>query len=378
MERALRRIRLSEPELLPLAEKVARGARLDRADALRLMRARDLVGLGRLADAAARRRTGDDVYYVFNRQVNPTNLCVLSCAFCDFAAKPGDAHAYEMSMEDVLARVDRDVREVHIVGGLWPAWGYQRYVDIVAAIRRAHPTVTIKAWTAVEIDFLARLGKRPVAQVLEELRAAGLDALPGGGAEVFSERVKAALFPQKIGAERWLEIHRAAHRLGILSNATLLYGHVETIEERVDHMLRLRALQDETGGFLAFIPLAYQLGETKLVARAASAPDDLRTIATSRLLLDNFVYLKAYWVMLGLETAALALRFGANDVDGTIGGEKIAHLAGAASPVELTRQSVVRLIRDAGKVPVERDALYRPVQAIAPAGTSAPQATGTP
>jgi aminodeoxyfutalosine synthase len=361
MERALRRIRVSEPALLPVAEKVARRARLDRADALALMGARDLVALGRLADAAARRATGDRVFYVFNRQVNPTNLCVLSCSFCDFAAKPGDAHAYEMSMDEVLARVDDDVREVHVVGGLWPAWGYQRYVDIVAAIRTAHPAVTIKAYTAVEIDFLARIGKRPVERVLEELRAAGLDALPGGGAEVFSERVKDETFPQKIGAERWLEIHRIAHRMGIRSNATLLYGHVETVEERVEHMLRCRALQDETGGFFSFIPLAYQLGGTRLVARAAPAPDDLRTIATARLLLDSFTYVKAYWVMLGLETAALALRFGANDVDGTIGGEKIAHLAGAESPVALARAEIVRLIEDAGKVPVERDALYRAV-----------------
>jgi len=357
---------VSEPALLPVAEKVARGARLERADALALMGARDLVGLGRLADAAARRATGDRVCYVFNRQVNPTNLCVLSCSFCDFAAKPGDAHAYEMSMEEVLARVDDDVREVHVVGGLWPAWGYQRYVDVVAAIRAAHPAVTIKAYTAVEIDFLARIGKRPVERVLEELRAAGLDALPGGGAEVFSERVKDETFPQKIGAERWLEIHRIAHRMGIRSNATLLYGHVETVEERVDHMLRCRELQDETGGFFSFIPLAYQLGGTRLVARAAPAPDDLRTIATARLLLDSFTYVKAYWVMLGLETAALALRFGANDVDGTIGGEKIAHLAGAESPVALARAEIVRLIEDAGKVAVERDALYRAVPAAGP------------
>jgi aminodeoxyfutalosine synthase len=283
---------------------------------------------------------------------------VLTCKFCDFAARKGDAHAYEMTMDEILAHGSEDIDEIHIVGGLHPKWRFEDYVEIVRRLHDAYPRLPIKAWTAVEIDWFTRIAKKSLGEVLGILRDAGMAAMPGGGAEVFSERVRRELYRSKMGHERWFEIHRAAHGMGIRSNCTLLYGHIETLEERVSHMLQVRELQDETGGFYSFIPLEYQLGTTRLVDRPASADDGLRTIAAARLLLDNFDHVKAYWVMLGEETASVALNFGADDLDGTIVEERIAHLALAPSPVGLTRQRILKLIREAGKVPVRRDALY--------------------
>jgi aminodeoxyfutalosine synthase len=255
-------------------EKVRSGARVTRDEALELFRTEDLIGLGRIADHIKRAKTGDRVTYVVNRQINPTNLCVLSCRFCDFASKKSRPNAYAMSLDEVLSKCSPDLKEVHIVGGLNHEWPFEYYVDIVRVIHEKYPTIQIKAYTAVEIDFFARREKCSVDEVLLRLKEAGLVCLPGGGAEVFSERVRKALFPFKIGAPRWLEIHRAAHKLGIRSNSTLLYGHMETHEERVDHILKLRALQDETGGVLSFIPLAYQPGKTRIVERQVSALDE--------------------------------------------------------------------------------------------------------
>ena len=351
-----------DSELLPIWEKVLEGQRLSLEDGVKLFETRDFPALGCMANHVKSRRDGDKVYFVLNRHLNPTNICVLSCSFCDFAKKKGDPDAYEMSMEEILAHLDDEVREIHIVGGHHPDWPFERYEEIVATIHQSFPDVQIKAFTAAEIDYFYRRWKVSPEESLTRLKAAGLQSMPGGGAEVFSRRVQKALFAAKSNADRWCEIHRIAHNMGIRSNATLLYGHIETYQERVEHLLRLRELQDETGGFLAFIPLEYQVGDTHLVPRQASAIDDLKTIAASRLMLDNFPHVKAYWVMIGEETASMALNFGASDLDGTIGHERIAHAAKAASPAGLARERMINLIRDAGKVPVERDALYNTVR----------------
>ncbi len=348
--------------MVPIWEKVLAGGRLTGEEGLACLETDDLLGLGQIANFAKHRVSGDQVFFVINRYINPTNICVLSCSFCDFAKKKGDPDAYEMTTEEILAALHAEIREVHIVGGHHPDWPFERYEEMVRAIRARYPGITIKGFTAAEIDYFWRRWKMEPVQALTRLKAAGLDSMPGGGAEVFSRRLWKLLFPGKANADRWLEIHRIAHGLGLRTNATLLYGHIETLEERAEHMLRLRELQDETGGFLTFIPLAYQVGDTKLVPRQTSPIDDLRTIATARLLLDNFKHIEAYWVMIGAATASVALHFGANDVNGTLGDEKIAHAAKAESPVKLARDQILRIIRDSGKIPVERDGLYNVIK----------------
>ena len=303
-------------------ERLVAGESLGPEDSVRLFDA-PLMELGRLANAFARDRHGDRVYFTVNRQLNPTNVCVLSCKFCDYAKKPGAPGAYTMTKEEILAHVDPEIAEIHIVGGLHNRWGFEDYLNIVRWVKERRPDLSVKAYTAVEIDFFCRLTKRPAEWVLGELKVAGLDALPGGGAEVFSERVRREIFHQKIGARRWLQIHEIAHGMGIPSNATLLYGHIETHAERVQHMIELRELERRAPGFFAFIPLAFQPGE---------------------------------------DTAGLGLSFGASDLDGTIGVEKIAHAALARSPVGIAEEAMVHTIREAGKVPVQRDALYRVVR----------------
>ncbi len=348
----------TDPRLLPIWKKVQAKERLTKEDGLVCLSTPDLTTLGKIADFAKRRVSGDHVYYVFNRQVNPTNVCVLACRFCDFATTKQAPNAYEMTMKEILARCRGGVREVHIVGGMHPDWPYDKYVDIVRQIRAKYPDITIKAYTAVEIDWFAEISGKSIEAVLQDLVDAGLDAMPGGGAEVFSERVHMDMYKPKIGADRWLNVHRIAHRMGIPTNATLLYGHIETYEERIDHLMKLRELEDEAPGFKSFIPLAFQPGHTGIVERQCSAIEDLRTIATSRLMLDNIPHIKAYWVMVGEDTASMALNFGADDVDGTIGEERIAHAANAESPLGLTRNRLLSMIREAGKIPVERDARY--------------------
>ena len=347
-----------DPRLKLVWEKVQQNIRIYPEEALALFDTADLLGLGKIANFIKEKRTGHRATFVVNRQINPTNLCVLSCKFCDFASKKGRSNAYAMSLREVLFKCSEDLREVHIVGGLHPEWPFENYLAIVREIHRNFPSIQIKAYTAVEMDFFAKREKCSVREILTRLKEAGLVCLPGGGAEVFSERVRKALFPFKIGAPRWLEIHRTAHELGIRSNSTLLYGHMETFEERVEHMNKLRSLQDETGGFLSFIPLAYQTGKTHIIQRPASAIDDLKTMAIARIFLDNFDHIKSYWVTLGEETASLALSFGADDLDGTIMEERIMHAADAPSPIGMARERLERLIRSAGRVPVERDALY--------------------
>jgi aminodeoxyfutalosine synthase len=356
-------LRVSDARLARVWEKVHGGERLDLADGMACLETDDLLGLGRMADHVKRQKSGDWVYFVINRYVNPTNVCVLSCSFCDFAKKKGEAGAFEHSIEDIVGMIEADVREVHIVGGHHPDWPFEYYERLVQTIHAARPDAQIKAFTAAEIDYLWRRWKIEPSEALARLKAAGLHTMPGGGAEIFSARLQKVLrFTGKAGADRWLEIHRIAHGLGIRSNATILYGHVETYAERVEHLLRLRALQDQTAGFLTFIPLLYQVGDTRLVPRQASPIEGLRMVATSRLVLDNFPHIEAYWIMIGEETASVALNFGASDVNGTLEDEKIAHMALAESPPGLAQEQILRMIRDAGKVAVERDALYNVVK----------------
>lgn len=365
-------LRLRDPLVDAARRRLLAGESLTQEEGVRLFDA-PVMELGRLADAVARDRHGDLVYFAVNRQLNPTNVCVLACKFCDYARKPGAPGAYTMTKDEVLAHVDPEIHEIHIVGGLHNKWRFDDYVQIVRWVKEKKPDLSVKAYTAVEIDFFCRLTKKPADWVLTELKAAGLDALPGGGAEVFSERVRRELFHQKIGARRWLEIHEIAHGLGIPSNATLLYGHIETRAERVQHLIDLRDLERRAPGFLAFIPLAFQPGTTGLVRRQASAIDDLKTIAISRLVFDNVPHVKGYWIMLGQATAAAAINFGASDLDGTIGQEKIAHAALARSPVGMAEDGMVRMIQEAGKRPVQRDALYRVVREY-PHGAGEPSA----
>ena len=358
-----RGLHFRDKSLPPIWEKVQRGDRLSLEDGVALFRTSDVISLGKMAHHVQRQKSGDAVYFVLNQKIEPTNICVLACKFCDFATKPGRPDAYEMTIQNILAKLTPEIHEVHLTGGLHPDWEWDYYLEMLRQIKKNFPNVDIKAFTAVEIDFFHKKFKLSIEEVLRQLKEAGLRTMPGGGSEVFSERVRRRLFSSKIGAKTWFEVHRTAHKLGIPTNSTILYGHIETIEERVDHLLRLRGAQDETGGFLTFIPLAFQPGDTgiKPSNRFTSAIDDLKMIAVSRLMLDNFQHIKAYWVMLTEEVASVALNFGANDMDGTVGGEKIAHDAGALSPDRLAKDQIIKIIRDAGKIPVERDVYYNPL-----------------
>lgn len=354
-------------ELLPIWEKVSRGERLSREDGRAMFETTDILSLGKMAHSVQQKRSGDAVYYVLNQKIEPTNICVLSCKFCDFATKADRPDAYEMTIHEILHKLNSEINEVHITGGLHPDWEWNYYLEMLREIKKAYPKIDVKAFTAVEIDFFHKKFKLSIEEVLLQLKEAGLCTLPGGGAEVFSERVRKLLFNQKIGAKVWLQIHKTAHQLGIPTNATILYGHVETVDERLDHMIRLREAQDETAGFLSFVPLAFQPGDTGIKPRNqfTSAIDDLKMIAISRLMLDNFPHIKAYWVMLTEEVASVALNFGSDDMDGTVGGERIAHDAGAISPAKLAKDQLVKIIKDAGKIPVERDVYYNPLNAYA-------------
>jgi aminodeoxyfutalosine synthase len=361
-------IHFLDANLVPIWDKVQRGERLGLEDGLTMFRTNDVISLGKMAHFVQKERSGDAVYFVLNQKIEPTNICVLACKFCDFATKAGRPDAYEMTIHEILHKLTPDIHEVHITGGLHPDWEWDYYLEMLRQIKKQFPNVDIKAFTAVEIDFFHKKFKLPIEEVLRQLKEAGMRTMPGGGAEVFSERVRKRLFSSKIGAKVWLDIHRAAHRMGIPTNSTILYGHIETLEERVDHLLKLRALQDETRGFLTFVPLAFQPGDTgiKPTNQFTSAIEDLKMIAVSRLMLDNFPHIKAYWVMLTEEVASVALNFGADDLDGTVGGEKIAHDAGAIAPMQLTKEKIIKIIRDAGKIPVERDVFYNPLNVFSP------------
>jgi aminodeoxyfutalosine synthase len=353
-----------DKNLIPIWQKVQSNIELSLEDGMTMFRSNDLIGIGKIAHWVQQQKSGDAVYFVVNQKIEPTNICVLSCKFCDFAVKKGSSEAYEHSIEEVLQKLSSNLLEVHITGGLHPDWPWEYYVNLVREIKKKYPQINVKAWTAVEIDFFHKKFKKSIEDILLELKEAGLRTLPGGGAEVFSERVRRLLFNQKIGEKRWLEIHMIAHRLGIRSNATLLYGHIESFEERANHLIKLRNAQSETGGFLSFIPLAFQPGDTgiKVKNQFTSAIDDLKTIAISRLMLNNFDHIKAYWIMLTEELASIALNFGADDIDGTVGGERIAHDAGAITPMELAKDRLIKIINDAKKIPVERDINYKPIK----------------
>ena len=365
---------MTDPALQRIADKVARTERLDRADALTLFDSHDLLTIGRLADLANRRRNGERVYFAANQHLNPTNVCVLrnTCVFCSFARMPQEDGAYTRTLDEVFAEADaaRDnpTREFHIVGGLHPKLRLAYYLDLFRGLTQRHPGVHIKALTAVEIAHLARLEQQSVRDVLLAMQDAGVTTLPGGGAEVFSPAARATIADKKLSGDEWLAVHREAHRLGIPSNCTMLYGHVETMADRVDHLLALRALQDETGGFLTYIPLAYhpdhnELGETLgRTGTATTGFDDLKNIAVGRLLLDNIPHVKTHWPMVTPFISQVALTFGCDDLEGTVVFERVYHEAGAGTPMWLAYDQIIELIRGAGKVPVERDALYQVVR----------------
>ncbi|MBC8199025.1 MAG: aminofutalosine synthase MqnE [Desulfobacteraceae bacterium] len=360
------KLSFSDKSLYKIKEKIGAGVRLDFEDGIILYKSNDLIGVGRLADMVRREKHDRKAYYVYNQHINYTNICTNHCLFCAYARDKGENGAFTFSIDDVRAKlleqIDEPVRELHVVGGLNPSLPFNYYIDLLKTIKEIRPNATIKAFTAVEIDHISRVANLSLDETIISLKNAGLSMIPGGGAEVMNSRVKKRLFPKKIDGKRWLEIMQSLHSAGITSNATMLYGHIETIEERVDHLVRLRDLQDKTGGFSAFIPLAFHSKNTKLSQiPATTAFDDLKNVATARLMLDNFDHIKAYWVMIGEKVAQVALSFGADDLDGTIIEEKITHMAGAKSAKGLTSKWIKHLISSAGFTPVERDSFYNPV-----------------
>ncbi len=368
------RRRLAAAELLDIADKLDAGARLSLEDGVRLLECPDLLAVGWLANRERERRHGHDTFYNHNIRLEATNVCVASCLFCSFARlKPGDGGAYTLTLEQawdkLRQRRHQPLTEVHIVNGLHPDLPFEYYTDLLRGLKRIRPDVHLKAFTAVEIAFFADLYGKSDAQILRELVAAGLDSLPGGGAEVFAERVRQKVAHDKCGTERWLDIHRIVHRMGMRSNVTMLYGHIETAAERVDHMLRARALQDETAGFQAFIPLAFHPDNNQMrKLPAPTAADTLRVHAVARLVVDNIPHVKAFWIATGVSIAQTSLWFGVDDLDGTVQEEKIYHMAGAPTPESMTPGEIERLVRAAGRHPVQRDTLYNVIQ---PTGSSA-------
>ena len=362
------RSRLADAHLLDIADKLDAGLRLTLGDGVRLFESPDLLAVGWLANREREKRHGAKTFYNYNIRVEATNVCVASCLFCSFARlKPGDADAYTMSLDEAWDKLRRrsaqPLTEVHVVNGLHPDLPFDYYTELLRGFKRIRPGIHLKCFTAVEIAFFADLYGRTDEQVLRELMDAGLDSLPGGGAEIFAERVRQKICHDKCGADRYLDIHRIAHRLGMRSNVTMLYGHIETAEERVDHMLRARALQDETGGFQAFIPLAFHPDNNQMrKLPGPSAAETLRVHAVARLMLDNIPHVKAFWIATGVEVAQTALWFGADDLDGTVQEEKIYHMAGSTTPEAMTTREISRLIRAAGREPVERDTLYNVIE----------------
>ncbi len=365
------RRRVSDPALLPIADKVIAGVRLTADDGATLFHTHDLLGLGAMADASNRARNGTVVTFAANQHINPTNICILrkTCVFCSYARLPKEAGAYRYTMEQVweeAARVDGDItREFHIVGGLDMHAGLAYYDEMFRGLKARHPQVHIKALTAVEIAHIARIEKMSVRDVLIALREAGLDTMPGGGAEVFSPGVRATIADRKLSGEEYIDVHRVAHSLGIRTNCTMLYGHVESFEDRIQHLGMLRDLQDETGGFLAYIPLAYHPDNNELgtelgrTGTATTGFDDLKNLAVGRLFLDNFTHVKSHWIMVTPAISQLSLHFGVNDLEGTVVREKIYHEAGAHTAQAMSLDEILRIIRGAGRTPAERDSFYR-------------------
>jgi aminodeoxyfutalosine synthase len=346
--------------------KIKAGIRLEREDGLALLNGENILGLGYLANEFRHHKVGDQVYFNNNAHINYSNVCKVRCGLCAFAKDPDEKGAYTMSIEQVVEKAKHyatlGATEIHIVGGIHPDLPFSYYLELISKVHQQVPHIALKAFTAAEYDYFAQMEKVSIEEILKTLQAAGLSFIPGGGAENFSQRVRDVICPGKLTGERWLDIHRTAHQLGIPTNANMLYGCIETKEELIDHLLALRTLQDETGGFYALIPTPFHPKNTKFEhLRQASALDNLRVIAVARLLLDNFRYIKAYWVSISPQVAQMALSYGANDLDGVVREEKIYHTAGASSPQMQTENELVRLIKDAGLTPVERDTFYNPL-----------------
>ncbi len=362
--------------LQAIREKVEAGQRLTFEDGLALEESNDLLALGTMANLVRERYNGNFAYYNVNTHINPTNVCVYKCDFCAFRADLDDPRGYVMDKAQILERAksahDRGATELHIVGGLHHKLPFDYYVDVVRWIHETYPELHIKAYTGVEVEFFAKIAKLSIKEVLQALVDAGLGSLPGGGAEIFHPEVREAICGAKASTETWLEVHRTAHQLGLNSNATMLYGHIDKAKHRIDHLVRLRELQDETGGFQTFIPLAFHPDNSRMdEIPKPSGLMDLKTMAISRLMLDNFPHIKAYWIMLGIKTAQVALSFGADDLDGTVVHETIYHEAGAETPQEISVNEIRRLITEAGRIPVERDTLYHRVERSGPRWSSA-------
>jgi aminodeoxyfutalosine synthase len=377
-----------------MKDKVLAGERLSKDEAVELFKTDDIFSLGKLASHVAEQKNGKKVFFIRNRHINPTNICVNRCRFCAFSRSKGEEGAFELTIDEIIEKlqpyyldlsnksappfnspltkggyrgvkgVTGGIREVHIVGGLHPDRPFEYYLNMLSAIKKNFPALYIKAFTAVEIDYLSRISGLSLEETLRVLKRHGLDVMPGGGAEIFEGKVRARLCPEKISGERWLEVMETAHKLGIKTNATMLYGHIETYEDRVDHLLALRALQDRTSGFQAFVPLSYHPKGNDVGGSFSSGIDDLRTIAVSRMVLDNFDHITAYWIMLGEKISQLSLLFGADDLSGTIIEEKITHSAGALSSESMTPEELSHLITMAGRIPVERDCFYRQVREL--------------
>jgi len=372
--------------MLPeLRKRVLAGKRISEEDALRLFETDDIFTLGALATHVARKKNGRKAYFIRNRHINPTNICVNRCKFCAFSRSLGQEGAFELTIDEIIQKLKNGqglrakgqgkngthqsshfthpfFSEVHIVGGLHPEWPFEHYLNMISVIKKHFPKLHIKAFTAVEIDYFSKISGRSLNDTLTILKKSGLGSMPGGGAEIFSEGIRNRLCPEKISGDRWLEVMESAHRVGIRTNATMLYGHIEDLADRVDHLSRLRSLQDRTKGFQAFIPLAYHPRNTEIQGGYTSGIDDLKTAAVSRIFLDNFAHIKAYWIMLGEKISQLALMFGADDIDGTIIEEKITHSAGALTGEHLTAEQLVHLIQKTGRTAVERDSFYKTVR----------------
>jgi aminodeoxyfutalosine synthase len=359
-------LQISDAHLKPIADKVLAGERLTFDDGIALYRTNDLLALGWLANSVREQRHGSVCYYNVNRHINPTNVCVAHCRLCAFGRSPDAPGAYTFALEEIYQRAEAGMREgateFHMVGGLHPDLPFEYFLDLMRGLKQRCPGVHLKAFTMVEVGYFARIAKLSIRDTLLALKQAGVDSLPGGGAEIFHPRVRKVICDHKVSGQQWLSIARTAHQIGLRSNATMLYGHIETEEERVEHLILLRGLQDETHGFVAFIPLAFHPENTALAhLPKPTAFADIKAIAVSRLLLDNFDHIKAYWIMMSPKVAQIALRFGADDLDGTVVEEKIYHDAGATTEQFTSRADLERLIREAGRTPVERDTLYRPI-----------------
>lgn len=358
---------VKEAGLGDLLAKVKTGERLTREEGLRLYECPDLLSVGYLANIVRERLNGDYAYFNYNQHINYSNICVNLCSFCAFGRDKESDEAYQMSPGDVrfkvMERLSEPITEIHMVGGIHPDLEFDYYLDILKAIKNTRPEVHIKAFTCVEIAHLATMAGKSIEKTLKALMEAGLDSLPGGGAEVFSPRIRKRTCERKLSGEGWLEVAKTAHRLGLKSNATMLYGHIETAEEKIDHLAALREAQDESGGFQTFIPLAFHPANTGMAdLKQSTGLDDLKNIAVSRIFLDNFPHIKAYWIMLGPKLAQVALAFGADDIDGTVTEEKVTHMAGAETEQAMPLEELIRLIREADRIPIQRDTLYREIE----------------